>query len=150
MATIRRGCARTGWGRSVRTTVGRVILFVSLPIVATGCQMTQSTFVQLTSEAGAEFAAAATTLQYAHEGKLTHPYARAAFESYASVLVGVDGQIRAAEGAPSPEMAQRLADLAREAEVVVVAPCLTQSCDWQEQVQLLRRASATLREASAG
>ena len=134
----------------VRGTVGRSILFLSLPIVATGCQMTQSAFVRVTGEAGAEFAAAATTLEYVHEGQLTRPYAQAAFESYASALAGADGEIAAAEGAPSPELARRLADLSREAEAVAEQPCLTASCDWHGQVTLLRQASAELLEVSGG
>jgi len=142
------GCARTTWARSVRTAVGRSILFLSLLIAATGCQMTQSAFVRVTSETGGEFAAAATTLQYAHEGQLTRPYAQAAFESYASALAGADGEIAAAEGAPSPELARRLADLAREAAGVVMDPCFAASCGWRGQVMLLQRTSEALREAS--
>jgi len=144
------GCARANWTRSVRTVVGRSIFFVGLPILATGCQMTQSAFVRVTGEAGAELAAAATTLQYAHEAKLTHPYAQAAFDGYASALTGVDQEIAAAEGAPSQELARRLAGLTREAAAVAMQPCLTASCDWQGQLRLLRHASAELLEASGG
>ena len=148
--TILHDCARANWARSVRTAVGRSILYVSLAIVVTGCQMTQSAFVRVTGEAGAELAAAATTLQYAHQDQLTLPYAQAAFDGYASALTGVDQEIAAAEGAPSQEMARRLADLAREAAAVAMQPCLTTSCDWQGQLTLLRHASAELLEASGG
>ena len=143
---------RTGINRvrSVRTTVGRSTLFVSLAIVVTGCQMTQSPFVRVTGETGAELAAAATTLQYVHEGQLTHPYAQAAFEGYASALTGADQEIVTAEGAPSQELARRLADLAREAAAIAEQPCLTASCDWQGQVAQLRQASAKLIEAAGG
>jgi len=143
---------RTGINRarSVRTAVGRSILFVSLAVLATGCQMTQSPFVRVTGETGAELAAAATTLQYAHEGQLTHPYAQAAFEGYASALTGADQEIIAAEGAPSQELARRLADLSREAAAVAEQPCLTASCNWQGQLTLLRQASAELIEAAGG
>src|SRR5215213_8384868 len=89
--TILQDCTRTTWVHSVRSAVGRSIPFVGLAILTTGCQLTQSAFVQVTGETGAELAAAATTLQYAHEGQLTHPYAQAAFEGYASALAGADG-----------------------------------------------------------
>ena len=138
------------WARSAGTAVGRCLVFVALPLVTTGCQMTQSAFARVTSETGAELAAAATTLQYAHEGQLTHPYAQAAFEGYASALEGADQEIVAAKGAPSQEFAQHLADLAREAEAVAEQPCLTASCAWEGQVTLLQQASAELIEASGG
>src|SRR5215218_3256889 len=142
------GCARANWTRSAHTAVGRSILFVSLAIVVTGCQMTQSAFVRVTGEAGAEFAAAATTLEYVHEGQLTQPYAQAAFQNYASVVEDADRQIAAAAGAPSQELARRLADLAREAAGVVMDPCFAASCGWRGQVMLLQRTSEALREAS--
>jgi hypothetical protein len=104
----------------------------------------------VTGETGAELAAAATTLQYAHEGQLTHSYARAAFEGYASALAGADREIVAAKGAPSQELAQHLADLSRDAAAVAEQPCLTASCDWQGQITLLRQTSAELIEASGG
>jgi hypothetical protein len=146
--TLLRGSANRA--RSVRTVVGRSILFVSIPILVTGCQMTQSPFVRVTGETGAELAAAATTLKYAHEAQLTHPYAQAAFEGYASALTSADQEIVAAEGAPSQELAWRLADLTREAAAVADQPCLTASCDWQGQLTLLRQASAELIKASGG
>ena len=147
--TILQDWTRTTWARSVRTAVGRSIIFVSLLIVTSGCQITQPAFVRVTGEAGAEFAAA-TTLQYAHEDQLTQPYARAAFESYASALEGADRQITSAEGAPNQELARRLADLSREAAAVVADPCFAASCDWRGQVMLLQRTSEVLREASGG
>src|SRR5215212_1150680 len=101
----RGSCA--AWARSAGMAVGRCLVFVAVALLASGCQMTQSAFVRVTSEAGAELAAAATTLQYAHEDQLTSPYARAAFESYASTLEDADQQIATAEGAPSQEVAGR-------------------------------------------
>ena len=144
------GCACANWARSVRLAVGRTILVVSLPILAAGCQMTQSAFARVTGEAGAELAAAATTLQYAHEGQLTDSYAQAAFEGYASALEGADREIITAEGAPRQELVQRLADLSRKTAAVAKQPCLTASCDWQGQLTLLRQASAELIKASGG
>src|SRR5215212_12181452 len=144
----RGSCA--AWARSAGMAVGRCLVFVAVALLATGCQMTQSAFVRVTRETGAELAAAATTLQYAHEGQLTHPYAQAAFEGYASALTGADQEIIAAEGAPSQELARRLANLTREAAAVAMQPCLTASCDWQGQLRLLRHASAELLEASGG
>jgi len=112
--------------------------------------MTQSAFVRVTRETGAELAAAATTLQYAHEGQLTDSYAQAAFEGYASALAGVDREIVTAEGAPSQELARRLAGLSREAAAVAEQPCLTDSCAWEGQLTLLQQASAELIEAAGG
>jgi len=138
------------WARSAGTAVGRCLVFVALPLVTTGCEFTQSAFARVTRETGAELAAAATTLQYAHEGQLTDSYAQAAFEGYASALEGADREIITAEGAPSQELARRLAGLSRKAEAVAEQPCLTDSCDWEGQVTLLRQASAELVKASGG
>ena len=148
--TIPQGRTGANRARAVGTAVGRSILFASLAIVVTGCQMTQTPFVRVAGETGAELAAAATTLQYVHEGQLTHPYAQAAFEGYASALESADQEIVAAEGAPSQELARRLAGLAREAAAVAERPCLTASCDWQGQLTLLRQASAELIKAAGG
>ena len=148
LATTPRGSFQTDRAHALRGTVGRSVLVIAVSLVTSGCQITQPAFVRVTGEAGAEFAAAATTLQYAHEDQLTQPYARAAFESYASALDGADRQIASAEGAPSQELARRLADLSREAAAVVADPCFAASCDWRGQVMLLQRTSEVLREAS--
>src|SRR5205823_5864401 len=53
-----------------------------LPVVlvlATGCQFTQTGFSRLAGDAGATFAAASTTIEYTHEGKLTPAYAASSF-----------------------------------------------------------------------
>jgi hypothetical protein len=106
-----------------------------------GCQFTQSPFALAVSSAGAEFAAAATTLSYVHSGKITAQYARASFVNYRSQLDGLDQQLPSQQGAPGKTTMNHLLALYKVAIRAVDQPCLAVSCNWQAQVAALNRAS---------
>ncbi|HJT58214.1 MAG TPA: hypothetical protein VJ761_17045 [Ktedonobacteraceae bacterium] len=119
------------------------ILLLALP----ACQFTQSSFAKTTGDAGAAFAAAATTLAYAHQGKITYAYAASSFVNYRSELKGLDQQLPSQNGAPDRSMVQRLIDLYRPAIRAIDAPCLSEACDWHTQIDALNRASEAFLQA---
>jgi len=110
--------------------------------------MTKSAFATRADEAGGEFAAAAFTLQAAHEGKLTSAYANATFVNYASFVRNLDQDLTKASGAPDAATLSQLVVLSRQAQEAVTQPCLADSCNWQQQVVVLRETSKALRSAA--
>lgn len=123
------------------------IFFASLLVITVGCQLWQSPFVMTVNNAGAAFAAAATTLTFAHEGKVTRLYARSSFFNYNSALSGVDQQLASRQGTPDAKLARQLLTLYRPAMQAVKQPCLDASCDWRAQVAALDRASQSFLKA---
>jgi hypothetical protein len=113
----------------------------------TGCVLTQSTFARTTNNAGSAFAAASTTLTYAHEGKVTYTYAAASFVNFQSELNGID-QTLTTQNSASATTVKHLLALYKPAMQVVDAPCLANTCDWRGQVDQLNRASQAFLEAS--
>jgi hypothetical protein len=129
-----------------------VALLLTLALIAgAGCALAQSGFARTAGNAGAAFAAAAVTLRFAHEGKLTAAYARASFVNYRAELDGLDAQLPAQDGAPDARTLRRLLDVADPALRAVDAPCLDAGvdagCDWRGQVTAMQRASAALLKA---
>jgi L-aminopeptidase/D-esterase-like protein len=122
-------------------------LLLILLLIVTGCQFTQAAFPRMASNAGSAFAAAVTTLAYAHEGKLTYAYAAASFVNYQSELDGLDQALPSQNGAPDKGTVQHLLNLYKEAIKAVDSPCLNNSCNWQTQVNALNRASKAFLEA---
>lgn len=120
----------------------------ALLALLTACQFTASPFARTAGNAGSAFAAAGTTIAYAHEGKLTVAYARSAFINYQSELEGVDQQLVSSQGGPGPQRTKHLNDLYGRAMRVVEHPCLAASCGWRAQVALLREASQAFLKAS--
>ena len=115
-----------------------------LPMVlmlATGCQFTQTSFSRLAGDAGGTFAAAATTIEYTHEGKLTPAYAASSFVNFQSQLNGLDTTLPSQQGAPDKHTLHHLLDLYQQAMPAVNHPCLDTACNWQAQVAVLNRAS---------
>jgi hypothetical protein len=123
-----------------------LLLILLLPV--TGCQFTQAVFPRMASSAGSAFAAAATTLDYAHAGKLTYAYAAASFVNYQSELDGLDQTLPFQSGAPDKRTVQRLIDLYKVAIKAVDSPCLSNSCDWRSQVDALNRTSKAFLEVA--
>lgn len=116
-----------------------MILVVLLALTA--CQATQTAFVRTVNNAGAAFAAAATTLSYLHEGKLLTSYARSSFENYRSELDGLEQQLPAQQGKPADGTVQQLLAVYAPAMRAIDAPCLEASCNWQGQVAAMQHAS---------
>ncbi|HEX6553867.1 MAG TPA: hypothetical protein VF026_13960 [Ktedonobacteraceae bacterium] len=122
----------------------RFSIGILLPVVlvlATGCQLTQTGFSRLAGDAGATFAAAATTIQYTHEGKLTPAYAASSFVNFQSQLNDLDATLPSQQGAPDKRTLQHLLDLEKQAMPAVNQPCLDTACNWHAQVEVLNRAS---------
>src|SRR5436305_12933833 len=86
-------------------------LLLTLLLLVTGCEFTQAAFPRMASNAGSAFAAAATTLAYAHEGKVTYAYAAASFVNYQSELDGLDQTLPSQSGAPDKHAVQHLLNL---------------------------------------
>lgn len=114
----------------------------------TGCTATQSAFVQAASNAGSAYAAAATTLAWAHRQQITPAYAASSFVNFQSELSGLDRQLPSLQGAPGEHTVRRLLALYRRAEQAVMHPCLEQSCQWRTQVANLHRASRAFLKAA--
>jgi len=125
---------------SRRTQILCALILVSLLIVTTSCQLTQSAFVRTTNNAGAALAAASLTLSDMHQGKVTSAYARAAFANYQSELSGLDQQLLSQNGAPTPMSVQQLLSVYKPAMQVINQPCLVASCAWRSQLVALNRA----------
>ena len=113
----------------------------------TGCQFTQSAFTKTAGNAGSAFAAASTTLTYAHTGKLTVAYTKASFESYQSELSGIDSQLASQQGSPDTHTVQHLLSLYKVAMQAINQPCLETTCDWHAQVSALNQASSAFLKA---
>jgi hypothetical protein len=125
-----------------------LLLVLLVLLVTTGCQITQTPFTRTAGQAGAAFAAAATTLRYAHTGKIWVTYARSSFANYQSELRGLDQQLPSQQGAPGKQAIQQLLDVYKPAMQVVNRPCLDASCNWRAQVEILDRASKAFLEAA--
>lgn len=95
-----------------------------------GCQLTKSAFANEVDNVSANFAAAATTLQYLHEGKLTPQFAKAAFFNYAALNQDAETSLKSASGTPDARSLDRLLRLYRPAAQAIAHPCLDTSCDW--------------------
>lgn len=124
-----------------------LMVALALSLALTGCQVAKSAFKDEASTVSANFAAAATTLQYLHEGKLTRQYARATFYSYATVMKGADGSLERASGAPDQPTLNHLLQLYEPAAQAVNDPCLDSQCDWRGQVAALQTAGNAFRQA---
>ena len=125
----------------MRRRFGIDLLLPVLLMIVAGCQLTQTGFSRMAGDAGAAFAAASTTLQYVHEGKITAAYAASSFVNFQSELSGLDSTLPSQQGAPDKRTLQHLLDLYKQAMPAVSNPCLDSSCNWRAQVEALNRAS---------
>ena len=139
----RRGIHR--W-RARLTSVARCGL---LPLLC-GCQFAPSPFDQSARNAGANFAAAATTLAYAHQNRIPMAYAEASFVAFQSELAGMASSLPREQGAPEARTVRRLLALYRRAEAAVMHPCFDRSCPWRTQVRAMEQASVAFLKAGGG
>ena len=121
-----------------------------MALALSGCAMVRSVFATQAGSAGDELAAAAVTLNYVHEGRITRPYARSAIANYRELLLNFEPKLRQAKGAPSGAEVDRLVAVYLTAVPALEAPCLDDDCDWQGQAATLEAAAAVLREAGGG
>jgi hypothetical protein len=100
------------------------------------------------NNAGSAFAAAETTLTYAHEGKITYSYANSSFMNYQSELSDTDKTLET-QGASDTHTLQRLLALYALAIKVVDNPCLSNTCNWRQQIQILNRVTQAFLETGS-
>lgn len=124
------------------------VLLVAFLFSTTGCQLAQSSFARIAGNAGAEFSAAATTLSYVHQGKLTRLYATSNFAGYRSQLDGINQQLPSLQGIPDAHTLQHLLTVYKPAIQAVDSPCLDNACNWHSQENALQQASKAFLEAA--
>jgi hypothetical protein len=117
-------------------------------LVVSGCSFTQPPFMRMAGDAGGTFSAAATTLTFFHQGKLSRAYTLSSFAGFESELAGLDQQLPSQQGAPHQSTVQHLLALYRPAMQAVEQPCLDSSCDWRGQIAALEQASRAFVEVS--
>jgi hypothetical protein len=91
--------------------------------------------------------AAALTLEDAHDGRLSFPFAAASFVTYDEKLRGADTELAGASGGIDGARRAQLVQLVRAAQPVLANPCLDATCDWQGQVSALMEAGRALADA---
>jgi len=121
---------------------------VTLLFATSGCQLAQSGFARIAGNAGGEFAAAANTLNYVHQGKLTAIYAASSFVGYRSQLGGIDQQLASQQSVPNAHTLHDLLNVYKPAMQAVNAPCFSNTCDWRGQLNALQRASDAFLKAA--
>lgn len=132
----------------------RSFFLVLLPLLLTSCipeSFAAPAFDRQASDAASTLAAAGTTIEFLHEGKLDERYTKASMVIYREMLRGVTGTLPELTGAPDDAALQPvLADL-RQAQDVMDHPCLDdeEGCDWAGQVDLLAQVSGELLELTA-
>lgn len=124
-----------------------LLLLLPLLLLLNGCQAAQSAFANTAGNAGSAFAAASTTLSYAHEGKVTTAYARSSFINFQSELNGLDQSLPSQNGTPDRLTLQHLLTLYHQAMPIVTSPCLQMTCAWRNQVATLDQASKAFLKA---
>ena len=123
---------------------------MALLLALSGCAVTRSAFVRTAGDTGSVFAAAATTLAYVHQNRLTAAYGAASFVNFQSELEGVGQQLPSLHGATDARTVHRLLALYTPAAQAVAHPCLDPSCNWRAQLAALRRAAAAFLKAGGG
>jgi hypothetical protein len=124
-----------------------LLLLLLLLLLLNSCQIAQSTFAKTAANAGANFAAASTTLAYVHKGKITAAYARSSFINFQSELNGLDQSLSAQGGIPDRHTQQYLLTLYHKATPIINNPCLQTNCDWRGQVATLEQTSKAFLKA---
>jgi len=124
-----------------------LVSMLVLLLLLTGCQLGQPAFARTAGDAGSTFAAASTTLTYAHTGKIPLSYALSSFDNYQSQLSGLDQQLPTLQGAPNRRSVSQLLALYISAMQTINHPCLVSSCEWRSQLTMLNRASQAFLKA---
>jgi hypothetical protein len=105
----------------------------------------------MAGEAAGTLSAAATTLEFAHQGKVTTNFAESSFGEYKEQLKDVPDELAKADGAPDSGKLRQLSGLLERAQPAIDRPCLADDgCDWQAQDRALKEARQALEDASEG
>jgi uncharacterized protein YceK len=121
-----------------------------LMISLAGCSATQSDFARTAGNAGSALAAAAATLNDAHQGAITMAYAASSFVNFRSELDGIASQLASSSGGPGRRATAHLVALFKRAWPAIAHPCLEDGCDWHAQVAAIQRASDALVRTGGG
>lgn len=129
--------------------IALIALVSSLLLSLTACSpdaFTQTPFVREAEDAASLLSAASTTIEYAHSGKLNDRFARSSLLIYRESLEGMAASLPGQRGAPDEVTLAPAIERLRDAEGVLVDPCLDDTCEWQTQVATLDDASRALLE----
>lgn len=129
-------------------TSGIGLMLLVLCFLITACTFTQSAFSRTANNTASAFAAAGATLTYAHKGNIAYSYAASSFTNYQSELNGTEQTLRA-QGAGDIRTLQHLLAVYAPAIQVVDHPCLSTTCNWRKQVEILNRATQAFLEAGS-
>lgn len=128
----------------------RLVLIALVLLGASACGVGKSDFERQAGDTGAEFAAAARTLEAMHNGRLDVRYARASFANYREQLSGVESDLSAAPAATDTSTRDHLLKLYRDAQPAIDAPCLETACEWRGQIRALDSAAQAFIAAGGG
>lgn len=120
-------------------------------IILTGCvpsTFAVPPFVRQAEDAASSLSAAATTLEFLHDGKLDSRYASSSLVVYQQALTGVASILPGEDGAPDEATLQPVLEQFERAQAVLDDPCLSDECDWQSQIETLNAAKDALLEVS--
>ncbi len=116
-----------------------------------GCSIgTQTPFARAAAAAASSLSAAATTLRFAHDGRLTFEYGKTTFEILEESLDGIDKDLPRLAGSPGQNEVEHLLLLYRTATPAMSDPCLDESCEWHVQLDALDAASDAFDRAAGG
>ncbi len=114
-------------------------------VVVSGCSgATTTPFARAAQDGSGTFSAAAVTITDLHAGRLTREYAAATLGVLRSEAEALPDEIRAADGAPGPDVATRAAGDAQRMLTDIARPCLDEGCDWRAQADRLSAAARSL------
>jgi hypothetical protein len=140
------------WFRSGRQRAPLLVILLSL--VLTACVPESFAATPFDREAGdtaSTLSAAATTIQFLHDGKLDRRYAVSSMSIYQETLRDVTKKLPGLRGAPDGETLQPAIDALTRSQAIIEEPCLDNdaTCDWAAQVSQLEQASAQMLELAA-
>jgi hypothetical protein len=130
---------RSGVQRSIR-----VLAAVLIVLTVHACGWSQPPRARLAEEVAGTFSAAAATLEAVHAGEMTRQFAATSFEAFGEQGPPTIADLR------SLGLDDRAAAALEEAARVLSEPCLDAGCDWEGQVEVLRRTARDLLASAGG
>jgi hypothetical protein len=130
------------------------LLLILLSLLLTACipeSFAATPFDREVTNTASTLSAAATTIQFLHDGKLDRRYATSSMSIYQETLRGVAKQLPGLRGAPDDETLKPAIDSLARSQAIIEDPCLDtdNTCDWSAQVSQLEQASAQMLELAA-
>lgn len=127
-----------------------MLALLSTALIVGACSIgTETPFERAAGDAASAYSAAATTLRFAHDDRLSREYSLGSLELYREAVSGVDTELPTLEGAPGSDRVDQLVHAVQAAEPVLEDPCLEVTCDWRSQLQALEQAAQAFEDALA-